>query len=325
MRNLKIKYKGLFVILIVLVLFGCSTDTKHFKGKYITYTYTHVTDEEDKFMMDTYFYNCETGDNKLISQIPYQAQYPLTYYDYKRNAVFHTKRVGKSHYDEVYQYDCRTTEEKKLTNGVYAVNAMFKVNDHELALVAVTDSKIIHLCFLDLDTLKLEEKKYKNESIKAQFFDEKNNTILLACLDEEKSYQLMDDFNNGKIGPYKEDFTFYEYSLDTKEYKELFHDKDNGDSIPTIIGDEKNIYYRIDDHGSSKVMKYDRKTKKTEEFLDKGEMYRQFILLDDDEKTLIFDNGGYTLMEKNLETGEAKDLFHTDAEGALNNGFAGDL
>lgn len=262
MQNLKIKYKGLFFLLIAFVLFGCSIDTNHFKGKYITYTYTHVTDEEDKFMMDTYFYNCETGDNKLISQIPYQAQYPLTYYDYKRNVVFHTKRVGKSHYDEVYQYDCKSKADKKLTEGVYAVNAMFKVSENQLALIAVTDSKIIHLCFLNLDTLELEQVYDGNNSIKAQYFNEDKNTILLACYDERRSYQLMDDFNNGKIQDYNEDFIFYEYSIDTKEFKELFHDSSNGEEVSTLIEDDDSIYYRIAKSMNSKIIKFDKKTKK---------------------------------------------------------------
>lgn len=325
------KSKLLF-ILCLFTLFGCSTIQKEpFHDQYLAMTFTHVTDDENRFEMDTYMYDFETKEAQLISELNYNAQYPLSYYDKENHLVYYTRREGESHYDEVYEYNPQTKEEKKLTDGVYAVNAMMKTGKNELTLVAVTDNRLLHLCHINLETLKIEE-VYKDQfTIAAEYYDPIRQKIIVAGYDEEEEYKITTQYNSELIDKISFDIFIYEYDLSSHTYKEVCTFEDSSYEITSIIGNEEFIYYYEYDSTTllnKKVIKYDRKSKTEEEidFINADRLYGLVAISQDSQNIIFIDDkarGDSSLKIVDVNTKEDLNLFHENIEGQINNAFLG--
>ena len=76
------KLKCILSITVLLsLLVGCS-ESSHY---YISMTTTHATDQEFVFTSNTYMYDLTSKKLKKVSSEPYESQYPLSTYDYKKN------------------------------------------------------------------------------------------------------------------------------------------------------------------------------------------------------------------------------------------------
>ena len=109
--------KKILLMISMIILSACSLNEDNlkpeFSSDYICYTYTHVTDEVDKFEMDTYLYDLNSYKSELVSSINYNAQYPLTYYDKSDNVVYYTQRKGES---QMMKFMCMTVKQRKRRN-----------------------------------------------------------------------------------------------------------------------------------------------------------------------------------------------------------------
>lgn len=317
--------KKILLMISMIILSACSLNEDNlkpeFSSDYICYTYTHVTDEVDKFEMDTYLYDLNSYKSELVSSINYNAQYPLTYYDKSDNVVYYTQRKGESHNDEVYVYDCKTKKTKKLTEGIYAVNAIYKVGKDKLALIAMTSSRYIHLVFLNTYTLELDEIYKDDYNITAQYYDQKRNKMILAGFMADEEYKIRDEYNSDLTDTYIVDNTIYEYDIETGVFELVFHS--NTGYIVSLVGNEDYIYFKENDYISSdkRIIMYDCHTKEKSQSIDFKGVY-ELIASSDNSDYIIYSNDRKLKMI-NLNNGEIENLFHDNVEGIINNGFLG--
>lgn len=96
MRRLVIN-KVVISLACIFSLTSCSTSNESgFPEQYITFTFTHITDQEDEFEMNTYDYDFQKDELKQVSTIQYGSQYPLTYYDkQKKRCLLYNKNKRK--------------------------------------------------------------------------------------------------------------------------------------------------------------------------------------------------------------------------------------
>lgn len=317
--------KKIFLIISMIILSACSICENNskpvFSSDYICYTYTHVTNQANKYEMNTYLYDLTSYKSKIVSSLNYNAQYPLTYYDKSENVVYYTQREGESHNDEVYRYDCKTNKIKKLTEGIYAVNAIYKVGKDKLALIAVTNSNYIHLVFLNTSTLELNEIYKDDYSITAHYYDQKRNKMILAGYMADEEYKVRDEYNSGLIDTYIVDNTIYEYDIETGVFELVFNS--NTGYIVSLVGNEDYIYFKENDYISSdkRIIMYDCHTKEKSQSIDFKGVY-ELIAISDNSDYILYSNDKKIKMI-NLNNGKIDNLFNDNTEGIINNGFLG--
>ncbi|WP_416326005.1 hypothetical protein [[Eubacterium] hominis] len=302
----------------IFSLTSCSTSNESgFPEQYITFTFTHITDQEDEFEMNTYDYDFQKDELKQVATIQYGSQYPLTYYDKQKNVVYYTTKT-KENNDEIFEYNCENKQSRKMTNKLFAVNAMVKISPNKLALVAVS-KQLLQLWILDVETLELKEITMDDYMISAQSYREKTHSILLAGYSDSKEWELRNAYNEDEIDSYVVEYVVSEYHFDTGKQEEIFKESDG--EIITMVGNDQVIYYKIMDPMSAKtkIMLYDRNTKKTTEVTNMGNIY-QLIGISEDSQEILY-NTGSSMNIFNVKTGKSTSLFTVDVAGQINNGF----
>lgn len=310
-------------VLCLLLLNGCVGTHENNSTQYVTLTFTCVTDQEDQYEMNTYMYDLGKNEMKLVSQLPYNAQYPLTFYDKSRDTVYYTNRINGN--DEVFAYNCQTKQSSQLTNGLFAVNAILKINDHQLAFIAV--GKEVNVCFwiYDLEDNQLKLIDMDDFSISAQSFVNNEHSLIFAGYSSDEEWKLRDAYNSDKIDSYELPYTFYSYNAETGNLEELFTETD-GD-VTTMAADDDYIYYKVKNMftADSKIIQYNRQSK-TKEIVDDMDNVYSFIGIDDNEQDIIYignkSRGNSFLKKMNLKNRQEESLFtHENIEGQINNGF----
>lgn len=309
-------------VLCLLLLNGC-TGMKEDKSKqYVTLTFTHVTDQEDQYEMNTYMYDLNKEELTLVSQLPYHAQYPLTFYDRSRDTVYYTNRIDGN--DEVFAYNCQTKKSVQLTNGLFAVNAILKMNDHELAFIGAGEEVNVCLWIYDLDTNQLKLIDMDDFSISAQSFVNDEHSLIFTGYSSDEEWKLRDAYNSDKIDSYELPYTFYSYNAKTGRLEELF--TETAGDVTTMAADDHYIYYKVKNMftADSKIVRYDRQAK-TKEIVDDMDNVYGFIGIDDQEDIIYIGNkskGNSFLKKMNLKNHKEESLFtHENIEGQINNGF----
>lgn len=129
------------VILLIIssTAFGClapgcgSGDKDALAGDktdyYITFTVTHGTYEERNLESDVYYYNPGSRELKRIAVVPYNAQYPLTVYDKRRDMVFYSAKAASGVGDQLYAYDYKKGEQTQLTDNIFAINHIIPLDN----------------------------------------------------------------------------------------------------------------------------------------------------------------------------------------------------
>lgn len=144
---------------------------------------------------------------------------------------------------------------------------MFKISDHELALIAVTNSRVLQLLILDTNTLNLskadiDEFNREDFTIMSQYYNASNQTILFSGYLESLQYQLLDECNNVLREDFAVDNIIYEYDLNTGKCIEVV--RDSGAQMVSLVGDGDYVYYKITNtlDPEYRVIQYNRNTKK---------------------------------------------------------------
>ena len=126
-------------LIISSIAFGClapgcgSGDKDALAGDktdyYITFTVTHGTYEERNLESDVYYYNPGSRELKKVAVVPYNAQYPLTVYDKKRDIVFYSAKAASGVGDQLYAYDYKKGEQTQLTDNIFAINHIIPLDN----------------------------------------------------------------------------------------------------------------------------------------------------------------------------------------------------
>lgn len=132
--------KILITILCLCIFCACTNQNQQKKeiNHYISFTLTHTTNEDQVLEMNTYQYDLKLKKEKLISQLPFNTQYPLTYYDDIRNVVYYTYRINGN--DELFEYNLKSKKSTQLTTDVFCINSIYKINKDNLLLFAVINN-----------------------------------------------------------------------------------------------------------------------------------------------------------------------------------------
>lgn len=325
-----IKYKYLVILFIIFTLSGCTTNN-HI-DKYLSITFTHVTDEEDKFIMNNYSYDFKNKTIQKNASFEYNAQYPLTYYDKDNHKVYYTKRVGDSHNDEIYAYDCNTKESLKISNSIYAVNTFVKVSPSKIIAIAI-DNYLPNLRLFEINTktndvypMKIDGLDIEDFNVVANYYNQKDNSLYFAGYSYYEEYRLRDAYNNELIDDYEVNYFIYKYSFDDGELTKILEDKDLSiDSI--VVGNDKLYYlskgFYAKEYG---VFEYDLKNQSRKKINRLRNVY-QLVCYDDVNNDILYIyneyRGSSSLSRMNLETLRIDNVFHDDIEGQINNAFLG--
>lgn len=317
--------KILITILCLCIFCACTNQNQQKKeiNHYISFTLTHTTNEDQVLEMNTYQYDLKLKKEKLISQLPFNTQYPLTYYDDIRNVVYYTYRINGN--DELFEYNLKSKKSTQLTTDVFCINSIYKINKDNLLLFAVINNSSLGMWKYNLKTHNINKLSPNDFTIRAQTYLKNEGKIIIIGYNEQKEWQIRDDYNNGKISNYNIPYTMYEYNIKTCKLKKIINLSISG-SITSLAANKKNIYYKseyID--GKIEVYKINRKSKKESHIKQLDNSY-YFIGINMKENEIIYviklSKGQSVLESMNLDTFEKKELFsHKDIEGQINNGF----
>lgn len=177
----------------------------------------------------------------------------------------------------------------------------------------------------NLKTHNINKLSPNDFTIRAQTYLKNEGKIIIIGYNEQKEWQIRDDYNNGKISNYNIPYTMYEYNIKTCKLKKIINLSISG-SITSLAANKKNIYYKseyID--GKIKVYRINRKSKKESHIKQLDNSY-YFIGINMKKNKIIYviklSKGQSVLESMNLDTFEKKELFsHKDIEGQINNGF----
>lgn len=316
--------KIITVSLCICLLVGCqSSIVQGFDKQYLTITFTHVTDKDAVFEINTYSYDFNKNKINLISKIPYDSQYPLTYYDMNENKVYYSKKVQNKG-DEMFFYDCKTRKIKQLTSELYAINYIVKIKENKLLLTAASDEGLLQLYLFDLENQKLQRIFMEDYMVTTQSYNLKSNSVLISGYQNSKETKLRDEYNSGIIDHYEVEYIIYEYFFETGERKELF--KESNIEIQSMVNNNDYIYYKGFNKESleTSVLRYNIKSKEKTEIKQLKNIY-QLVGLSDNSKMIIFisneERGKSSLKAMNIDTNEITDIFTPSIEGQINNGF----
>lgn len=324
--------KTLVLVIILSLLSACSlppTKQKQTINDYLSITLTTITDEANQFEMNNYCYDLENNTMDQIASFDYASQYPLSYYDKVENMVYFTHESQKGN-DEIYQYNCKSKKIKQMTDRLFAVNAMYKVNEDELMLVAVEqDSALLQIYTLNTKSKSLDKVDITGIGIDdfvvyEQYYNPDNHSFIFAGYDEDVEYEKRDQYNNDIIDNCLVDFSIYQYSLDTKELTQITSIET--DEMLSLIGNNEYIYYQtvsLND-GKKRVFEYNIQTHQTKEIKELSKIYRLVALKDQNIFYIENVNQGQSSLKKiDLKTMRYEELFTHDIEGQMNNGALG--
>ena len=325
-----IKYKYLVILFIVFTLLGC-TSNNHI-DKYLSITFTHVTDEEDKFIMNNYSYDFKNKSVQKNASFDYNSQYPLTYYDKDNHKVYYAKRVGDSHNDEIYAYDCDTKESIKISNGIYAVNTFVKVSSNKIIAIAI-DNHLPNLRLFEINTktddvhpMKIDGLDVEDFNIVANYYNQKDDSLYFAGYSYYEEWRLRDAYNNELIDDYEVNCFIYKYSFDDGKLVKIL--EDTGLGIDSLVVGNNKIYYnsRGMDAKEKGVFEYDLKNQSRRKLNELKNIY-QLVCYDDVNNDILYIyneyRGSSSLSRMNLETLEINSVFYDDIERQINNAFLG--
>ncbi len=318
------------LIVAVLVLCGCIPQNKDNIKPYLSFTFTHITDKEEVFITNNYYYDLYEEKTYKKHNFEYTSQYPLSYYDKELDCVYFTQRKGSSHNDEIYKYDCKTKEEKKISNGIYAVNSMYKISDKENLILVEAASKTRNVKFFvingdkeSIKEFKIDGIEYDDFNISDSYFDYKNNTLyFLGCLESER-YEFYNQWylQSGENGDFEH--KIYKYNFDNNELDYIMS-YDLLDPY-SIVCDGKKLYLKTSHYnGKIEAIEYDLVSKKIKERKDLLIVYDFIGIIDNDLYFIHTIERGCSVVKKmNLYTNEITTIHDENIEGQLNNGHIG--
>lgn len=323
-----IRYKLFSILVISISLLGCSVPN----NQYLSITFTHTTNQEDQFTMDNYAYDFQNKEIKKIASFDYNAQYPLTYYDRENNKVYYTKRTSDSHSDEIYVYNCDAKESVKISNGIFAVNSIFKISKEKLLAVAVGD-ELDNLFFYEIDLthntvkrMKMDGIDIKDFNVIANYYNNEDNSLYFAGYSYANEYKLRDDYNNELIDDYEVTYFIYKYSFGKKQLTKVIEKPGLG--INSLVAGNGKIYFYCRGIYAKEVgtYAYDLKSKKTQVIKELEDIY-QLVSYDDTQDEILYIaneyRGSSALYKMNSKTHTKEQVFHESVEGQINNAFLG--
>lgn len=325
------KKKVIFIVCL-FVLMGCSTVKKNpihesmlkENSEYLNMTYTHVVPGSNQLMTDIYYHKFNSKRFNKITEIPYKSQYPVIFYDRSNNKIYYSKKYNGS--EQLYCYDLIKKKDTRLTENLFGINAIFKVNKRKLFIISGT--KGVNYCKLfEYDLIKKKcSTLYRNTfAIEAYYFSIETG-LYLAGGDQKKiglDDLRMNDIEKNNYSHHP--LEIYHYDINKAKWKLIKKNNSLG-YISSFVVDEKNLYlfsnkaYRRNEAIIDTISYFCKINLKTGKIckLKNSNNYTKLLAVHDHKMYCVEENP-QSLHLINLKNKEDSVVFHKKVEGAINN------
>jgi len=162
-------------------------------NNYITITYSQDDVDTGGITTKIMVYDIKTKTTEEVFQFEYSAQYPLGYYDAKSKSVYFTKRVsiGENLGDNIFVFDTKSSQERQLTNDLFAVNYIISDGDKVFFVGRPNGSQVLKLGVIDLKTNSISYWGDEDTNIEAIALDRKQKKVIVSTYSEtERIYNV---------------------------------------------------------------------------------------------------------------------------------------
>lgn len=216
--------------ILIAVLVSCTIMKLNEKKEYLhitTITYGNEEDSDDEKTMVTYVYDINSGVLQAFDGIPLERTvYPLSYYDYKNEKIYHTDAGKGETFDNLYVYDVKTKTDTRLTDGKFLFNEFIMTGEDSNKLicnvapqfVTVTQPAIYDIRNNTFDYLNKDDEDTWCFSLSYNSATDK--MVSLTCSDTEmRSWEVT-------AVTYIRPKTIYMMNPDFSDYEPIYYTKD---------------------------------------------------------------------------------------------------
>ncbi len=236
------------VILVCLVLLIIFIIRKEFPlNNYISITNSQEDIDTGEITTKIMVYDIKTKTTEEVFQFKYSAQYPLGFYDAKSKSVYFTKRISINENlgDNIFVFDTKSSQERQLTNDLFAVNYIISDGDKVFFVGRPNGSQILKLGVIDLKTNSISYWGDEDTNVEAIAIDRKQKKVIVSTYSErERVYNVT--HQDGPVG--QDNFkmpthTVYEIDYSFENTNKLFEE---ALWIRTIMVHESDVYWLCD-------------------------------------------------------------------------------
>lgn len=258
-------------MLFSIFLCGCSRK-ENINDYYISYTLTKQVGEDLK--SEVHYYDLADGTDKIITELPYTAQYPLTVYDKVKEKVYYTSKVKNC--DQVFEYDIKTKNHKQLTDSLSAINYIIPYEDTLLIIAVPKGSNMITLQpFLYKDNTLTDIAWDKDFNVSTLFYDLQSSDFILSGYSSSEDWRRIENQDKKEyIAPPN---YIYHLEKDGKQKSKIY--ETNNGNINSIAANEDYIYTTNDINED--IVKIDKRKGELSETIEVPS-YRLFYVTNDE-------------------------------------------
>ncbi|MDD2482025.1 MAG: hypothetical protein PHC44_06150 [Lutispora sp.] len=239
----------LFIIAIVLVCIVVLTIIGRDSpiNNYISITTSQEDIDTGKISTKIIVYDIITKTTEEVFQFEYSAQYPLGFYDAKSKSVYFTKRIsiGENLGDNIFVFDTKFSQEKQLTNDLFAVNYIISDGAKVFFVGRPNGSQVLKLGVIDSKTNSISYWGDEDTNVEAIAIDRKQKKVIVSTYSEtERVYNVT--HQDGPVG--QDNFkmpihTVYEIDYSFENTSKLFEESL---WIRTVMIHDSDIYALCD-------------------------------------------------------------------------------
>lgn len=190
------------IVLVCIVIFTIFIIGRDFPiNNYISITSSQEDIDTGKITTKIMVYDIKTKTTEEIFQFEYSAQYPLGFYDAKSKSGYYTKRIsiGENEGDNIFAFDTKSSQERQLTNNLFAVNYIIPDDDKIFFVGRPNGSQVIKLGVIDLETNAISYWGDEDTNVEAITIDRKQKKIIVSTYSEnERVYNVT--HQDGPVG-----------------------------------------------------------------------------------------------------------------------------
>lgn len=208
-----------FLLAFLLVLMGCTRSSE--KNNYLSIL-TTVVDINNHLQMINYCYDIETEKITKVSQLEYNAQYPLSVYSKEDNKVYYTSNIDNG--DQLFSLNLKTKETKQLTENVFAINYIIPTKDKIYLLLVMKNERSLKPAIYDKKSNKLKVYNKKDDlNFEVITYDNYNQYFYASASKQKDIDQALEKANSGKGQKYiAPNYYIYDLSEDINKPKKIY-------------------------------------------------------------------------------------------------------
>lgn len=150
--------------------------------------YRNGENYDDGVIMVPYVYDVEKKEVKQLAEIPCQADYPISYYDYRNEKIYYSNAEEGEPYDNLYVYDTVKQTETRLTDGKFVFNDFFMRDGNLICNVAPQYSTVTKPAIYNVKENTFQYYKEEDDDTwchSLSYYKSGDKLLMLACSDAE--------------------------------------------------------------------------------------------------------------------------------------------